>query len=460
MKLVSSPDKDAFRFFRTIHGICFREIGLAKQQVMQTDDYLRLGDEIGLPFSTNFSDDIDEDGLPIGFNSSGGNALLAVRQLAAAKCVYVSEIPRSWPDWVDRGKMKSVMQAYEKFKLANSKFDFVDMLQMYASEGEPIDADVIIVDEAQDLSKLQWQIVEKFAQGSKRVYLGGDDDQSIYGFIGADPVGFLQHKSDHDIILPRTYRLKQNIFDLSQKIIRQVAQRQPKHVAVDGEGGDVEYWNIPTAYLRFESEGTTMVVARHHKQLNDIAGSLRERGVAFSHGGHTIVGTARARAIYNHRLLEQGGTVPVKAAVSLLSLTASDRVKALRTSARDNPDLHIDAKSLQKEFHLDVSAGWKRNLVKTDWDRKKNEQLEAIVQQKGYDALIEPPKIDLTTYHACKGREADHVVLFTDCYISAYRSDDVNPDEGRRLAYVGVTRARNKLTIVAPETDTYMRALL
>ena len=49
---------------------------------------------------------------------------------------------------------------------------------------------VLIVDEAQDCTPLQWSVIYKLAENTDRIYLAGDDDQAIYQWNGADPKYF------------------------------------------------------------------------------------------------------------------------------------------------------------------------------------------------------------------------------------------------------------------------------
>jgi len=461
-KIIPVHNNDTFRYFRTIHGICFNAVGLSKYQVMQVPDYLAFGDRIGMPFSVNFTESMDDDGLPLGYNNSGGNEILAIRQFAAAWMQDWKDFPDQWPDWCDTDTLKEVMDEYKAYKVENTKFDFVDMLQLYMEKPKALDIDVLIVDEAQDLSRLQWEVVHNFMGACKRVYIAGDDDQSIYGFIGADPTGFLHHPCDNEMVLPKTYRLRANIWQFANQIISEVKERRAKQIEVRGTGGEIEYWNSPIEYLDLEADQTTMVVARHHKQLAGISDMLSEKGIAYSHRGRTLVNTKRAKAIYAWIKLQRGDNVGMNDVVRILEVKGltKEQLRSVRAQAREHPEWMMDRKLMAKEFKLNFDAHWVNELARAPHDVKKNDLIDIIIHQRGLDAIVTQPKIDLTTYHACKGREADHVVLFTDCYNSAFRNAETNPDEERRLAYVGVTRAREKLTIVAPETDMYMRSLL
>jgi hypothetical protein len=72
--LPDASDED-FRYFRTIHGICYGGLHLYRSNVMQHADYLRFADSACLPFSESFTDEIDEDGLPLGWLHFPGNRL-------------------------------------------------------------------------------------------------------------------------------------------------------------------------------------------------------------------------------------------------------------------------------------------------------------------------------------------------------------------------------------------------
>ena len=63
------------------------------------------------------------------------------------------------------------------------------------------------------------------------------------------------------------------------------------------------------------------------------------------------------------------------------------------------------------------------------------------------------PRIKLSTIHGCKGGEADNVMLLTDLTRKADLENWRQRDEERRVFYVGMTRARNRLNIVRSQSD-------
>jgi len=68
-------------------------------------------------------------------------------------------------------------------------------------------------------------------------------------------------------------------------------------------------------------------------------------------------------------------------------------------------------------------------------------------------AVEEGARIRISTIHGAKGGEADNVVLCTDMAMRTYDEYQENPDDEHRTWYVAVTRAKNRLIILNPETN-------
>ena len=64
----------------------------------------------------------------------------------------------------------------------------------------------IFIDEAQDLSPLQWQLYDKLKEHCDQIYLAGDDDQAIYAWAGADVNRFIKEPAkEKNFTLFKTY---------------------------------------------------------------------------------------------------------------------------------------------------------------------------------------------------------------------------------------------------------------
>lgn len=463
-KIIPSAEDKQFKWFRTIHGICFTALDLNKEAVMQNEDYMEFGEKCGIPFSTNWTADIGDDGLPDGWIHSPGNSIMAIRQLASARCLseFSEEIMAEWPPEATPNLVREVLNEYDAWKIQKRKFDFVDMLEMYLHHNnDPIDIDVLFIDEAQDLSKKQWQVVNKFMLKAKRVYIAGDDDQSIYGFIGADPLGFLHYPSDESIVLGKTYRLKSNIWKFSQKIITQVRERKEKQIEVRGSGGVVEFTSNPFWEDELDANVNTMIIARHNNMLTRLARKLDQRGIPYLRRGKATTHSKAASAtIAYYRAVKRREALNGREAAKIMRLFGLDG-KELDNIGRIDSERLFTPKELEDKG-VYFGPNWIEKIKATAYERKQIDSIRSALNDPniGADLLLKKPNIDLQTYHSCKGREADHVILLTKCYDAAWEAALRDPDTEKRIAYVGATRAKEKLTIVQQGGTQYMRPLI
>lgn len=97
--------------------------------------------------------------------------------------------------------------------------------------------DYIMVDEAQDCSSSEWDIIERLSKSSNNLFIVGDPDQCIYEWRGAKPDLFVKFKTDKDIILNENYRSVSKILDIANSIIAYNKNRIPKDlIATKGIG--------------------------------------------------------------------------------------------------------------------------------------------------------------------------------------------------------------------------------
>ena len=89
------------------------------------------------------------------------------------------------------GLCQQIKQDLEDFKRDFTMFEFSDMISQFVKKDKCPPLDVVFLDEAQDLSPLQWDMFFYIESRCKRSYIAGDDDQTIYSFQGADPTIFI-----------------------------------------------------------------------------------------------------------------------------------------------------------------------------------------------------------------------------------------------------------------------------
>ena len=141
------------------------------------------------------------------------------------------------PNFVD------MYNEYEDYKEMNGYIDFDDML-IIALEALNNDADILnkyqnrylyaILDEGQDTSKVQYDIVGKIIEKSNNICVVGDDDQTLYSFRGADVHKFLNfeymYPNTRKIFMEQNYRSSKDIIEVSNKFIKRNKNRYNKEL--------------------------------------------------------------------------------------------------------------------------------------------------------------------------------------------------------------------------------------
>jgi len=190
-------------------------------------------------------------------------------------------------EYKDTIAFEHVAKATDEYKAAKGKKDFTDLLTEGLIAAKNLDlsgVDALIIDEAQDLSPLQWDIVRVLSTKINDVFIAGDDDQEIYGFNGASAESMLRLPAEgYSVrILPQSYRIPERVHSLSQKLIATVQDRYYKPYAPREEKGlvrkysDIEH--VPFEYftdpdILFLSR-TNHHVEEHKTRIRSLTGGL------------------------------------------------------------------------------------------------------------------------------------------------------------------------------------------
>ena len=152
-------------------------------------------------------------------------------------------------------KIAEVYAIYQDRLLRNSALDFDDLIvktvELLQSNEDVLNFyrgkfKYIMVDEYQDTSRAQYQLIKMLAQGHQNICVVGDDDQSIYGWRGADIRNILEFEKDYDDVfvvkLEQNYRSDANILDLANSVIANNRNRKAKELWTDrNEGSKITY---------------------------------------------------------------------------------------------------------------------------------------------------------------------------------------------------------------------------
>ena len=146
---------------------------------------------------------------------------------------------------------RDIYAAYNRKLRESRQIDFDDMLlftlELFQKRKDILSAwqkrfKYILIDEFQDINRVQYEIIRMLAAPENNLFIVGDDDQSIYRFRGAKPEIMLGFTKDYPqaktIILDVNYRCTQEIVESSQRVIKNNKARFEKNLRAFHEGGD------------------------------------------------------------------------------------------------------------------------------------------------------------------------------------------------------------------------------
>lgn len=441
-------------------------------------------------------------------------------------CYYSCNCPEEW--------FKKLYQEYEDMLGRLGKIDFDDILTMcyelFLERKDILKAwqkkyRYILVDEFQDINRIQYEIVKMLAEPENNLFIVGDDDQSIYRFRGARPEIMLGFEKDFPgtkrVLLAENYRSSREIVEASLRLISHNRVRYEKDlIPVHGPGrpADVTIYENPLQ--------ETGQVARRIRQYADAGYGYGDMAVLFRTGNASGLLAEKlmeynipffmrdtfpnlyshwiARDVFSYLALGMGSRRRSdffrimnrpKRYLSRDAFESSevslDAVKSfyqdkewmeericdlegdIRTIGRLNPRAAIQyiRKSVGYDEYLKEYAEFRRmkpeellevadQLMESaagfrtagEWMDHIRQYEEALKQQKAEEKESAGPAVTLSTMHSAKGLEYA-VVFIVDAnegaspHHKAKLPEDI--EEERRLFYVAMTRAKERLHICA-----------
>ena len=401
----------------------------------------------------------------------------------------------------------------------------------------------LMVDEFQDTNSVQMKLIEQLLGPKQNIAVVGDDDQSIYGWRGAEISNILdfpkRYASCEVIRLERNYRSTSRILDFANHVIGQNDKRHGKVLKPESSRGTGE---VPELFVFSNEEEEAETVVREIKWLRDqgrplreaavlyrsnsqsglIEALLRQEQIAFSVSGGTAffdrkevkdalaylrlslgqsdlhfrrilnvpargIGDTSIEKIVEHMALKKmgfqkaaadwkGADVQEKAGASIDSLL--EFLKTMPTKLMHDLSLMPGAKFVQ----LMTEIGYRDYIWLSSKDPKIGEKrwrgveilgriLDRFVEKGGRDVktlrefvdameLRDDPneegaknEVSLMTLHASKGLEFPVVFLMgIEEDLLPHRTLGSDVSEERRLFYVGITRAQEKLFLTRCRT--------
>jgi len=307
--------------------------------------------------------------------------------------------------------------------------------------------EVLFIDEAQDLSLLQWEMVRKMWSRANKTYIAGDDDQAIFKWAGAEVDHFIALKEEVDDIqtLDQSYRIPGGpIHELSQKIINQVQNRFDKDYKPRTEEGLLRRYSDITQVDM--SEGNWLVLSSANHFLDSVKEVCELKGWYYSYKGRNSIPLKLLLAINNWESWRKGSMLNHLEIKNIYEYLGTNVLEGFRKGKT----LHSDEKytlSECKEKHGLITDGvWYEAFEGLD---PITENYIRNMRANG-EMLNKNPRITMSTIHGAKGGEADKVLLMQDITNAALETMSYDPDELHRLFYTGATRAKRELHVLDP----------
>ena len=226
--------------FGTFHSVFFRILKLAYgyqgKDIVREEQRVQFLKELIAREEIETEDEAD-------FVASVLGEISAVKgEMMDLSCYYSKNCPEE--------VFKKLYRGYEERLRALGLIDFDDMLvmcyQLFSERKDILSAwqrkyTYILIDEFQDINRIQYEIVRMLALPENNLFIVGDDDQSIYRFRGARPEIMLGFERDYPgakkVLLNVNYRSTKTIVETAGRLIEHNRTRFPKEIRAEKEMG-------------------------------------------------------------------------------------------------------------------------------------------------------------------------------------------------------------------------------
>jgi len=411
--------KKDIKYFQTLHSLAFNNLGLKEENVMQEENYLSIGESCGIQIKYATHETNNFNGI---FSSS--SEYLSLINLARVKQIPAEEQfdLNEHLTWITRDKLTAIEKEINNYKKTFGLIDFTDMISRFLKQ-DPLklpEFKVIFVDEAQDLSLIQWAMIKKIEKDTEcDVWIAGDDDQAIFGWAGADVDSFINWES-REILLDQSKRVPSLIQAKALEVINRIYHnRIPKnYLPKDIPGNIYQHYKLNDIDL---TEGDWLILTRTKSLLKAIPPFLKRKGFYFNTAQGNSIGKSLHEDILNWEKIKNGESIP--------------EIQQQRVMENMN----------HKE--VDFRGSWYDVFNKVS--NTKKDYMRAMLLNK--EDLSKGPRIKVSTIHGAKGGEATNVVLFlnqTTNTIKGVKKSQAKEEEEFRVWYVGITRTMKNLYLI------------
>ena len=405
-------DDKKLEHFQTLHSFAYNTLGLEEENIMQPFHYEDLGKELGI--RVKYSDKYNEEETHY---LTCNNPYFQLIGRAINRDVTIrEEFDRNEHDrkeirWTT---LKHIHDNFIKYKENYKLQDFNDIINNVLNRVPNFD--VVFIDEAQDLSPLQWKLYDKLKEKSKDVYLAGDDDQAIFAWAGADVKRFINEPAK-ERVLNKSKRISIEVQVQSGVVVDRILEirKEKEYLPRPYEGECKHISNLGQVDL---SKGKWLILTRTKNQLLELMKQVRKKNLYYQSN--------------------KGRSYKVRLYKAAKLYTEWTKGKILDEKEEK------ECKDFMGNEHFNRKLNWYDVFVAAS---EKDIRYIRLMLENGED-LDQDARIFMSTIHAIKGGEQDNVILSLhqgSTIQKAIKRSVEKRDEEHRVWYVGITRARNNL---------------
>ena len=416
LKIKTELTKKDIKYFQTLHSLAFNRLGLKEENVMQDLNYKAIGDTCGIQIKYASYETNNWNGI-----FSSDSEYLGLINLARVKQISVLEQLdlNEHRSRIERDKLDAIDKEINNYKKIYNLIDFTDMIQKFLDTNDTPEFDVIFVDEAQDLSLIQWSMINKIEKDTGcDVWVAGDDDQAIFGWAGADVDSFINYNAE-EIPLTKSERVPSSIQKIALDVINRIQDnRIDKKYFPKSELGEIyERYKISDIDM---TTGDWLILTRTKSILKSVPTYLKKKGLFFNTAQGNSIGKSLYEDIQYWSQLQK--RIPL-------------------------PDIQVQRIKERIKDSMNLSLKWY-----DAFDNVSDSQMTYMrLLLLNHEDPTKEARIKVSTIHGAKGGEATNVVLFlneTANTIKGAKKSTAKQDEEYRVWYVGITRTMKNLYLI------------
>jgi hypothetical protein len=303
----------------------------------------------------------------------------------------------------------------------------------------------------------------------KRLYIAGDDDQTIFTWAGASE-RFIKMPGNVRV-LKQSFRVPRSVQTVANRVIKRVTNRREKDWNPrDAEGSynvieGISQLNVSDLDPEY---GSVMMLGRTVKMLKQVyLPYCRQHGLLYRYFENASIKPVHAYAIDAWTRLQEGYAIPADDAVRIYDLLPSEGhgkkpgvkhgFKSQLNRIADQPEPpRFNMIELRRDYGL-IAEGqhWKDIFVQIE--PTEVEYIEKVLK-KGF-SILDKPHVHISTIHRVKGGQANRVILLSDTAKAADKAFTTNNDDESRVFYTGITRTYEDLVVVQPRKKYHYEGL-